>query len=212
VTTRTNTGARAIELPENRLPEAADVLVRSFRDNPNFVHLFPDDGARIRALRHIQRACLRDALDNGRVYAAEQDGALVGIAAWLPPGAFPLSARRQLRAAPDMIRVLAAAPLSLPRLIRFTAGAAKLHPERPYWYLEAVGVDPSTRGMGVGTRLLEPILARADEAGLPCYLETMTERNVAWYRKLGFEVVRSGAFAPGAPPNWTMLRRPRRAA
>ena len=212
MTTRTNTGARVIELPVNRLPEAADVLVRSFRDNPNFVHLFPDDGARVRALWHIQRACLRDALDNGRVYAAERDGALVGIAAWLPPGAFPLSPGRQLRAATDMIRVLAAAPLSLPRLIRFTAGAAKLHPEGPYWYLEAVGVDPSARGMGVGTRLLEPILARAGETGLPCYLETMTERNVAWYRKLGFEVVRSGVtFAPGAPPNWTMLRPPGRA-
>ena len=211
VTTWTNTGARVIELPENRLPEAADVLVRSFRDNPNFVHLFPDDGARVRALWHIQRACLRDALDNERVYAAERDGALVGIAAWLPPGAFPLSAGPR-PAAPDMIRVLAAAPRSLPRLIRFTAGAAKLHPEQPYWYLEAVGVDPSARGTGVGTRLLEPILTRAGEAGLPCYLETMTEKNVAWYRKLGFEVVRSGVtFAPGAPPNWTMLRRPGRA-
>ena len=213
MTTKTNTGIKVIELSKDRLTEAADILVRGFLDNPNFVHLFPGAGGRARALRHVQRACLRDALHNGRVYAAARGPEMLGVAAWLPPGAFPLPPGRQLRAAPEMIRVLAAAPLSILRLIRFTTGAAKLHPEGPYWYLEAVGVDPPAQGMGVGKKLLEPALARADKDGLPCYLETMTEQNVAWYRRFGFEVVCAAvAFAPGAPPNWTMLRRPRRAA
>lgn len=207
---KSNTAVKVIELPEDRLSEAVGVLFRSFRDNPNFVHLFPERGAR--ALWHVQRACLRDALDAGRVYAAVRDTDLLGVAAWLPPGGFPLSPGRQLRAAPDMVRVLVAAPGSLPRLLRFTAGAAKLHPAQPYWYLAAVGVEPSAQGRGVGTELLGPVLGQADEAGLPCYLETMTERNVAWYRKLGFEIVRSGiSFAPGSPPNWTVLRPPRQA-
>ena len=39
-----------------------------------------------------------------------------------------------------------------------------------------VGVDPAARGLGVGTRLLEPVLALADEWEQRCYLETMTER------------------------------------
>jgi len=160
---------RVIELPGDRLPEAVGILARSFYANPNFIDLFPDEEARVRALPHVQRACLRDALGVGRIYAASLGGQLVGVAAWLPPGGFPLSPQRQLRAAPDLARVLAAAP-----------------------------------------RLLEPVLARADEAGQPCYLETMTERNVAWYLRLGFEVRSAGiSFAPGGPPNWTMLRRPR---
>jgi ribosomal protein S18 acetylase RimI-like enzyme len=33
-----------------------------------------------------------------------------------------------------------------------------------------VGVDPAARGLGIGTRLLEPILAQADKSGQPCYL------------------------------------------
>ncbi len=200
-------GVRVIELPGERLEEAAGVLARSFQANPNFVHLFPDERARARALLNVQRACLRDALDFGRVYAASSGGELAGVAAWLPPGAFPLPPRRQLRLAPDMLRVLAAAPRSVPRLARFMAAASKLHPAQPYWYLEVVGVEPGARGLGIGTRLLEPVLARADEAGQPCYLETMTERNVAWYRSLGFEVRETGvSFGPGGPPNWTMLR------
>lgn len=205
----TGAGVRVFELTEDLLAEAAGVLTRSFLTNANFVDLFPDEEVRARALPHVQRACLRDALRAGHVYAASRGGEIVGVAAWLPPGAFPLSARRQLAAAPDMARVFAAAPRSLGRLLRFTSGLAKLHPAQPHWYLEAVGVEPGAQGMGVGTRLLEPVLARADEAGQPCYLETMTERNVAWYGRLGFEVRSAGvSFAPGGPPNWTMIRRP----
>ena len=128
----------------------------------------------------------------------------------MPPGAFPLSTARQLRALPGMAGVMDTAPLSTPRLLRYTTGIARLHPAQPYWYLEVVGVDPLARGLGIGTRLLEPVLHLADEAGQLCYLETMTERNVGWYRSLGFEVREAGVrFVPGGPPNWTMMRSPR---
>ena len=206
---KTKADVRVIDLPGDRLAEAASILARSFHDNPNFVYLFPKEGARARALPRLQQTCLRDALSFGYTYAATLGGELVGVAAWLPPGAFPLSPRRQLRALSDTARMLAASPLSIPRLLRFMAGVTKLHPPQPYWYLEVIGVEPAVQGLGVGTRLLEPVLALADEAGQPCYLETMTERNVAWYGKLGFDVSRAGvSFAPGGPPNWTMLRHP----
>jgi ribosomal protein S18 acetylase RimI-like enzyme len=212
MTTKAGAGAdvRVIGLASDRLAEAADVLARSFHDNPNFVALFPDEKIRTRVLAHVFGAGLRDALGFEHVYAAMRGEEIVGVAAWLPPGAFPLSPWRQLRAVPDMARILAAAPRSIPRLVRFVAGVNKLHPEQPYWYLEVVGVDPDARGLGIGTRLLEPVLSLADEAGQPCYLETMTERDVAWYRGLGFEVRSAGvSFIPGGPPNWTMFRPPR---
>jgi GNAT superfamily N-acetyltransferase len=124
-------------------------------------------------------ARLRDASRFGHVYGATREvksftgDKLAGVANWLPPGAFPLSATRQLHALPHM----AAAPRSAHRLLGYTAGMAKLHPAQPYWCLEVVGVDPEARGFGIGTRLLEPVLALADEPGQRCYLETMTERN-----------------------------------
>ena len=205
---RTRADVCVIELPGDRVAEAASVLARTFHDNPNFVHLFPDE--RARALPRLQQMCLHDALSFGHVYAATLRGEIVGVAAWLPPDAFPLSPRRQLRVLLDTALMLAASPRSVPRLLRFMAGVSRLHPAQPYWYLEVVGVEPAAQGLGVGTRLLEPVLARVDEMGQRCYLETMTERNVAWYGALGFEVVRAGVtFSPGGPPNWTMLRHPR---
>lgn len=205
--TGADSGVQVIELPEERLEEAAALLARSFHDDPNHVHFFPDEGTRARALPREFALVCRDALGLGHVYAASRDGELVGVAAWLPPGGFPLSLRRQLRAVPDMVRILAAAPRSSRRLLQFTASATRMHPAQPYWYLLVVGVEPAMQGLGIGTRLLAPVFARADEEGLPCYLETDTERNVVWYRKLGFEVIRDRvSFTPGGPPFWTMLR------
>ena len=202
-------------LTTERLGEAADLLARCFYSNPNFVGLFPDQIARSRALPRVFAAGLRDASGFGHVYAAMRGvkgttgSELVGVAVWLPPGAFPLSATRQLRALPHMAGMLAAAPRSARRLLQHTSGMTALHPVQPYWYLEVVGVDPNAQGLGVGTRLLNPVLDLADEAGQPCYLETMTERNVGWYRRLGFEVREAEVrFVPGGPPNWTMLRIP----
>jgi ribosomal protein S18 acetylase RimI-like enzyme len=53
----------------------------------------------------------------------------------------------------------------------------------------AIGTRSAAQGTGLGSALLEIGTAQADSAGLPCYLETGTENNVAFYSKRGFEVV-----------------------
>lgn len=53
-----------------------------------------------------------------------------------------------------------------------------------------------------------PVLARADREGMPCYLETETEGNVAFYRKRGFQVVSAGLVPGQSLRIWTMLRAP----
>ena len=78
----------------------------------------------------------------------------------------------------------------------------------PHWYLMALGVAPASQGQGIGSSLIQPVLAQADAAGLPCYLETETKRNVAFYQKHGFE-----ALTAEKPPRhdlmlWTMARQP----
>jgi hypothetical protein len=54
------------------------------------------------------------------------------------------------------------------------------------WYLFIVGVTPSTHGQGIGWRLIEPVLADADDAGVNCCLETFDRRKpgllpAAWF-------------------------------
>lgn len=197
-------------LTADRLGEATALLARAFHDDPGHAYLYPDPAARRRALPHEFAAACRDAIGLGHVHAASIGGRLAGVAVWLPPDAYPMTVRRQLRVVPDAVRLCLASPGSFVRLVRYGTAAERAHPPQPYWYLEVLGVDPALQGLGIGTRLLRTGLATADRARLPCYLETDTEANVRWYRGHGFEV-RAPALelGPGGPPFWTMLRPPR---
>ena len=64
----------------------------------------------------------------------------------------------------------------------------KLHPQTPHYYLEYLGVEPALQGQGLGSHLLAELTRRADAAGVGCYLETATQRNVALYQRFGFEI------------------------
>lgn len=57
-----------------------------------------------------------------------------------------------------------------------------------HWYLALVGVDPKYQGQGLGGKLVRSLSAQADADNVPCYLETTGLRNVAIYKKCGYEV------------------------
>ena len=59
----------------------------------------------------------------------------------------------------------------------------------PHWYLRLLGVDSGLQGRGLGGLILAYGLARADESGHPCFLETFAERNVPFYLRHGFQLV-----------------------
>jgi GNAT superfamily N-acetyltransferase len=199
-----------VPLDQARLGEVGAVFAASHSQYPTFAHVFPDPGRRAAALRAFFTATVRDALAAGKVDAAVAGGRLLGVAVWLPPGAFPWSAGRQLRAAPAMLRVLVAAPRGFPAFLRLGANAARLHPRDPHWNLETMGIIPDAQGGGVGTRLLAPGLARADQDGLACYLTTARRENLRFYGRFGFKVEHDALpLAPGGPTSWGMRRPPR---
>ena len=57
-----------------------------------------------------------------------------------------------------------------------------------YWYLSIVGILPEHQGQGLGPDLINPVLARTDDLGVPTYLETFTPRNHRFYQRLGYRV------------------------
>jgi ribosomal protein S18 acetylase RimI-like enzyme len=54
------------------------------------------------------------------------------------------------------------------------------------WYLSILGVHTAARSQGLAQQLLRPTLARADEAGVACFLETFNPLSVPFYGRLGF--------------------------
>lgn len=62
---------------------------------------------------------------------------------------------------------------------------------RGYYFCNMVGVSSQARGMGVGKRLMENVMERADREGIPCYLESSKGYpNVTIYEKMGFRLVK----------------------
>ena len=127
---------------------------------------------------------------------------LSGAAAWIPPGADYDDAAIDAVVGP----VLAAHGGSPERRAAFWEWVEEHRPGTGHFYLDLVGVDPSRREAGIGTRLLTEGLPRVDEAGEPAFLITSDAGHAAWYARHGF-LVRSDEDPPaGGPRVWFMER------
>lgn len=181
--------------------EAGELLAASHADYPSFRYLIPEPQRRRRMLRAFLSAAARDAALHAQPRVAYDDGGIVGVALWMPPGTFPLSTSRKVRMTPAILRAALIACGSFPALARLGATLEKTHPSDSSWYLQALGVHPRAQRCGVGGKLVAPVLALADEAGLPCHLHTSDPANIEYYRRFGFEVSQSAieVFADDGP-------------
>jgi predicted N-acetyltransferase YhbS len=66
-------------------------------------------------------------------------------------------------------------------------------------------IDDQRRGLG--SRLVRPILERADRDGVTRHLETADPASVPYYRRFGFEVVEPSLEVIPDDPSLTTMRR-----
>lgn len=158
-----------------------------------------------RAVRSIMGFPVRYAIRYGEVYAPSP--AMEGVAVWQTPTTPSFDLIRSLQS--GLLEILALWVRLGRKHVRHLLDASKTVLEArvrnapiPHYYLEIIGVRPDHQGKGVGSRLIAPMLVRADCENVPCYLETQTESNVAFYRKRGFAVVEALHMPHGGPQVW----------
>jgi len=195
-------------LPRNAIDMAAVTLERAFSSDPMFVWIFPAPVARPAALRCLNRIPLEYGVRYGRVTTSHDAKA---VCVWIPPGP-GVTIAGMLRS--GMLGVPLRTGLApFVKFLSANGNMERIHKQRvpvAHWYLLVVGVAPELQGHGLGSALVREGLARADEGGHPCYLETSDERNVAFYERLGFVVLERASLGTGGPPAWAMLRASRR--
>ncbi len=204
-------GAQPIHLlPASQRDRAAQTLARSFQDDPIFSCILPDRDRRLQWLAGLFDAVIVYCLRYGRVDTTQEE---TGVACWLAPGCTEITLGRMLLTGLGIPRAVARLPGDARRqLLQVLAYLDREHKRlmtRPHWYLWAVGVEPACQRQGIGGRLLQPVLALADEEQVPCYLETQVESNLPFYRKWGFVVVGEGRVLKQGLPMWMMRREPR---
>lgn len=189
------------------LSRIAALLARAFADDPEMIAALPDPEQRARCLPWLIRPNVRYCCLYGEIHTAPN---LDGAAIWLPPGATTFTLGRIVRAG------MLAAPLyvgwrALSRMAMMEGFAARMHHRHapmPHWYLAQIGVEPSRQGRGIGSGLLQSMLARIDAEQVWCYLETAKHANVGFYERHGFRVVGDGETYAGGPRIWGLLRAP----
>jgi len=184
---------------------AGEVLVRAFWEHPPLLDYFPDEEEREKIGGYFFSLPLFYGIRNGEVRATSN---LEGVAIWIPSDSYPLSFWKLIRSVPisDIFgfgRNGSAKMRDLGNYIDRTH--AKLAPFK-HWFLQAIGVDPVHQGKGFAGVLLKQMIAKMEETGLPCYLETLEKENVSLYEHFGFKVLEESNVPGTTLTNWAMLR------
>jgi ribosomal protein S18 acetylase RimI-like enzyme len=180
-----------------------EVLARAFDDDPVPNFLFRGDRARHKGLRRFFSIQLRHMyMDVGEVWTTE---AVTGAALWAPPTMRRPGWNDLLHLVP-VVPYLARLGRRAPDVGRLLSAVDRARPTDMHWYLATLGTDPAHQGQGIGSSLVQTTLDRADAEGLPAYLESSKEENLAFYGRHGFEVTGEIHTPGGGPTLWLMWR------
>ncbi|HUO47830.1 MAG TPA: GNAT family N-acetyltransferase [Acidimicrobiales bacterium] len=182
----------------------AESLAAAFFDDPVMSWILADPGQRPRRLAGMFGVLLKGHyLPQETVWTTP---GIDGAALWGPPGHAIVPTSAVLRNALSLLRALG---VHSARALRALTHVEHLHPKEPHWYLGVLGTRPERQGTGIGSALLAPVLRRCDVEGLPAYLESSKESNLAFYGRHGFEVTGEIPLPGGGPTVWPMWRDPR---
>ena len=185
-------------------------MSEAFINEPNFVYVIPNYERRAQALNWFFGTFVSQlGLRLGEVYGTDH---YAGQAVWISPNkqvGFMSAARAGFFALPIQFGLDGLSRFMI--LGKYVEALRKDSAPERHWYLMALGVSPSAQRQGIGSSLLQPILAKADKEETPCYLETFSERNLMFYSRHGFEVTNQSR-VNGGPVFWGMARYPNRSA
>jgi ribosomal protein S18 acetylase RimI-like enzyme len=186
---------------------AGALLGRAFSDNPAYrailAHL--GDEARGAAVARVKHGFASAAVRYQEAHGIWHEGALAGASLVCAPGQYP---HRLSAFAHHATGCLTTGWRGLRSFLRTDAYISRRHVREPHFYLFVLGVEPHAQGRGLGKALLRALNARADERGLPCYLETDKPTSVQLYESAGYVVVTEGDVPGVAGLHMWTLRRP----
>lgn len=185
--------------------DVTHALANAFSEDPLFSWMIGPDAPLEVRMRVFFGAMAKMSLrkPDHLVFVAE-DGS--GAAVWQPVGKWRVPPIDLLRASPAVVRAFRT---RVPVMMGALKAIEKVHPREPHYYLEILGTRKDRQGTGIGSAVMDPVLRRADEEGLPAYLESSNPRNIPFYARHGFEVREEVECGKGAPVVTTMWREPK---
>lgn len=184
---------------------AAGALASAFSEDPLFGWMVGSGAPLEDRLRIFFDSFLKGNLrkPDHLVYVAD-DGS--GAAIWQPVDKWKVPPADLLRSVPAIVRAFRG---RVPAMLGALGAIEKVHPMEPHYYLEMLGTRKDRQSKGIGSGVMNVVLERCDEEGLPAYLESSNPRNIPFYARHGFQVRQEVNCGKGAPVVTTMWREPR---
>ena len=193
------------------IPKAGVVLADAFQHDRVWRMFFRGE-ATIEQKGTLFESPIRYCLRYGEVCATSEH--LEGIAGWVPGDLADMTIWRLVQSGAIIsgmkaMRACTKLAQKQGRIFGPLQAARKANMKgREYIYLFMVGVTAELQGQGFGSKLLRALIEESEEAGIPIYTETQTERNVRFYERLGFKQLGQITLPIIDLRQWELIREP----
>jgi len=187
------------------LDRSVEVCAKAFIDYPTFPHVL---GKKYNAgnLKKFIRFLTKYAILYGEAYASSEK--IEGVILACDFDRYDYTLYRSLRC--GILSLIRLGKDVRDRFNKFDKFTLKIHEKNiriPHKYIIMMGVDPEKQGQGYGRKMMTEVLKDAGDKGRPCYLETHGEKNVAIYKKLGFEIISENIMPDTDIVQYAMIKR-----
>ena len=195
------------KLEKHEIPKASLVLAEAFQNDPLWSKTIGKENKK--GYPVMAEMLLKYCLKYGQIYASSDN--FEGIMALAKGDTSYITFGRLLKSG-GIIPIL---KLGFKRLITIANAftpmdeVRKKHmKDRPFVYIQVIGVSTQHQGKGYGKQLLNELIQASEQAKIPIYLDTETKKNVKWYEHFGFKTVEQMTLPVIEQPMWAMIREP----
>ncbi len=162
---------------------AVKILAESFDKNPSVNYVIKQDDRRLKRIQALMDYSFDICLLFGDIFISDDNKACALVI-------YPDRKRTTLRSAwLDITLVFRCIGFgNIKRTIAREALLEKTRGKEQISCLWFIGVDPEGQHKGIGSELLQSIVAYSTKQSRPVYLETSNEQNLPWYKKFGFNI------------------------
>ena len=185
--------------------EFSGLLSRAFYDDPFYEWIMPDDNKRGSEINWWMKILLQYTYKYGDILYTEDRKA---VSMWLGPDN-PMVNDLRMFSMGLILYPFKIGFRNFYRVLDITGQWDREHKKmnKRHYYLMVIAVEPDFQGKGIGSRLLQVGLDKADKEGLECFLETVTPEDVKFYEKHNWKVILNNGFGVNEQ-YWLMTREP----
>lgn len=172
-------------------PVVIKILTESFKTDPHINWLL-EKSKNLNKIKILMDYVFEESFEKGEIYLSDDKTA---AALWNFEKGEKISFSYIIRNLSFLLRIGISATV---RILKMDKLVHSHYPhEGKYSQLYLIGVLPESRGKGLASELMNPMIARFNNKSIPVYLETGNPRNVEIYKRKGFEIfnkIHTGGF------------------